>query len=126
MKFPKSLALCADKYYKLKQERLELSRKLRAMEEEERAYKNHLIDNVPKSKATGVQGKVARVVIVTKDEPIVEDQDKFRKYLNRTKNFYLAQNLKPSAPAIKEVWEDGKKVPGIGSHRVVTVSLTKV
>jgi uncharacterized coiled-coil DUF342 family protein len=125
-KFPKSLAVCADRYYELRQQRLKLQKEVDAIAAEESAYKNHLIDNVPKSEATGVQGKVARATIVTKEEPQVEDQTKFRQYMNRTKRFDLATKLRPSAPAIRELWEDGKDVPGIKKFTVVTVSLNKV
>lgn len=125
-KFPKSLAVCADKYYELRQKRLDMQKAVDSVAAEERAFKQHLIDNVPKSDATGVQGKIARATIVTKEEPQVKDQDAFRKYLNRTKRFDLAQNLRPSAPAIRELWDEGKVVPGIEKFNVVTVSLNKL
>lgn len=125
-KFPKSLATCADKYYQLRQKRLEMQKAVDEVAAEERAYKNHLIDNVPKSEATGVQGKIARATIVTKEEPQVKDEEAFRKYLNRTKRFDLAYKLRPSAPAIRELWEEGKDVPGVEKFNVVTVSLNKV
>lgn len=126
IKFPKSLAVCADKYYELRQQRLKLQKEVDDIAAEESAYKHHLIDNVPKSQATGVQGKIARATIVTKEEPQCEDQDAFRKYMNRTKRFDLATKLRPSAPAIRELWEDGKDIPGIKKFNVVTVSLNKV
>ncbi len=125
-KFPKSLAVCADKYYQLREKRLAMQKEVEAVAEEERAYKNHLIDNVPKSEATGVQGKLARATIVTKEEPQVEDPEAFRKYMNRTKRWDLAYKLRPSAPGIRELWEEGKQVPGITKFNVVTVSLNKV
>lgn len=125
-KFPKSLALCADEYYELREKRLKMQKEVDLVAAEEKAYKQHLIDNVPKSQATGVQGKVARATIVTKEEPQVEDQDAFRKYMNRTKRFDLATKLRPSAPAIRELWDDGKEVPGVKHFTVVTVSLNKV
>lgn len=126
IKFPKSLAVCADKYYELRQKRLAMQKEVDEVAKEEAAYKQHLIDNVPKSEATGVQGKVARVTIVVKEEPQVADQEEFRKYMNRTKRFDLATKLRPSAPAIRELWEEGKDIPGIEKFNVVTVSLNKV
>lgn len=126
MKFPKSIAVCVDKYYQLREKRLAMQKEVDAVAAEERAYKNHLIDTIPKSQATGVQGKLARVTIVTKEEPQVKDPEAFRKYMNRTKRWDLAYNLRPSAPGIREMWEEGKKVPGIEKFTVVTVSLNKV
>ena len=126
IKFPKSLAVCADKYYELRQQRLKMQKEVDALAEMESAYKNHLIDNVPKSKATGVQGRIANATIVTNEKPRVEDPEAFRKYMNRTKRFDLANKLQPSAPAIREMWEAGKTIPGIEKFNLVTVSLTKV
>ena len=125
-KFPKSLATCADNYYQLRQKRLEMQKEVDEVAAEERAYKQHLIDNVPKSDATGIQGKIARATIVVKEEPQCVDQEAFRKYLNRSKRFDLATKLRPSAPAIRDLWEEGKDVPGIEKFNVVTVSLNKI
>jgi len=125
-KFPKSLATCADTYYQLRQKRLDMQKAVDEVEAEEKAYKQHLIDNVPKSDATGVQGKIARATIVTREEPQVKDQEEFRKYLTKSKRWDLANNLRPSAPAIRELWDDGKDVPGIEKFNVVTVSLNKI
>lgn len=125
-RFPKSMGLCADKYYLLKQKRLAAQKEVNKLVEEEKALKNHIIENLPKSKASGVAGKVARATVVTKEEPVVNNQDAFRKYLNRTKRFDLAQNLRPAAPAIRDMWDEGKEIPGIESFIVVTVSLNKL
>lgn len=125
-KFPKSMGLCADKLYTIRQERLDAQKVVDALAEEEKALKAHIIDTLPKSQASGVAGKLARVTVVTKEEPQVKDQDAFRKYLNRSKRFDLAQNLRPSAPAIRDMWEEGKDIPGVEKFTVVTVSMNKV
>lgn len=126
MKIPKKIGSCADLLYKLREERLELSKKVDEMKKQETQLKNYIIETLPKSEASGVAGAIARVSVVTKEEPVVEDQDAFRKYLNRSKRFDLAYKLRPSAPGIKELWEEGKDIPGISKFNVVTVSLGKV
>lgn len=125
-KFPKTMGACADRLYNLRQARLDKQKEVDAIAEEERALKAHIIDELPKSQASGVAGKVARVTVVTKEEPQVKDQEAFRKYLNRTKRFDLALAMRPSAPAIRDMWESGKDIPGIEKFNVVTVSLNKV
>ena len=125
-KFPKAIGACADKFYKLRQNRRELQNSVKTMKEEESAIMQYIIDNLPKSEASGVQGKIARATVIVKEKPIVKDQSSFRKYLNRSKRFDLACALQPSAPAIREMWEDGKDIPGIEKFNVVTVSLNKV
>lgn len=125
-KIPRRLGACADKLYEVRQKRLALQKEVEALAKEESALKQHIIDTLPKSEASGVAGKLARVSVVVKEEPQVVDQEVFRKYLNRSKRWDLAYKLRPSAPAIREMWEDGKQVPGIDKFNVVTVSMNKI
>ena len=112
-KFPKAMGACADKLYQLRQKRLDMQKLVDGIADEEKALKAHIINTLPKSEASGVAGKVARVTVVTKEEPIVKDEEAFRKYLNRTKRFDLAYKLRPSATAIRDLWDEGKEVPGV-------------
>lgn len=125
-RFPRTMGKCADKLYALRQKRLAMQKEVDAVAAEEKALKAHIIDNLPKSQASGIAGKDARVTVVTKEEPQVKDQEAFRKYMNRTKRFDLANKLRPSAPAIRDMWEEGKEIPGVEKFNVVTVSLNKV
>ena len=125
-KFPKKMGACADKLYQLRQERLKQQKIVDALQAEESALKLHIINTLPKSEASGVAGKLARVTVVTKEEPQIKDPEAFRKYINRTKRFDLSYKLRPSPPAIREMWESGKDVPGIEKFNVVTVSMNKV
>lgn len=125
VKFPKSLATCADLYYGMRQRRLELQKQVTALEVEEKALKNHLIDHLPKSEASGIAGKVARVTVVTQDEPIIEDWDRFWAHVKKTNDTSLFQH-RLAVTAIKELWEDGQQVPGVGVFKLVNLSLNKL
>jgi len=125
-KFPKSIGVCADKLYELRQARLALQKDVDEIAAEESALKAHIIDTLPKSEASGVAGKVARVTVVKKDVPQVKDEEAFRKYINRTKRFDLANKLRPTVAAITEMWESGKEIPGIEKFTVVSISMNKV
>lgn len=124
-KIPKSLAAAADQYYETRQARLALERQVAALQGQERLLKDHLINNLPKDDATGVQGQVCRVSVVVKAEPAVEDWDAFYKYISRTKSWELLQR-RVSAPAVRERWEHNKKIPGVGVFNNVTLSVNKV
>lgn len=126
MKIPKRPGACADKLYETLQKRLDLQKQVDALAKEESALKQHLIDTLPKSDANGVQGKLCRVTVVVKEQPQVVDQEAFRKYLNRTKRWDLAYNLRPSPSGIREMWEDGKKIAGVEKFNAVTISMNKV
>ncbi len=121
---PKTLGACADKLYKLRDERKALSRQVKQIEEHEKAIKEKLIDELPKSKAEGVTGKTARAVIKKKKIGIVDNWDKLYAHVRKTKDFSLLQRRLSDA-AVQDQWDNGKKIPGVESFTVIKVSVTK-
>lgn len=124
-KIPKSLAACSDLLYSIRDKRLELEREVNKLKANETALKDHFINALPKDDATGIRGKLAQVIIQTTDEPTAEDWSKITRHITKTGSFDLLQRRLNNA-AIKERWANGKKVPGIGSFKVVSVSCTKI
>ena len=124
-KFPKAMGACADKLFELRNKRLAMQKEVDAVAAEETALKNHIIENLPKSEASGVAGKLARVTVVTKQIPQVKDWDAFYKYVKKTGQFDLMQRRITDA-AIKERWEAGKEVPGVEHFNAVSISINKV
>lgn len=128
---PRSLAVCADLLYTLQQERYALQKSVDALEVKEGVLRKHLIEKLPKSDATGVAGKVARVNIEVKTTVKVIDWDAY--YANIVKDY---KKLGPAAftllqkrvgdSAVKDMWEAGKAVPGAEPYRVPVVSIHKV
>lgn len=123
--FPEAIGACADKLYELRNKRLEMQKAVDAVASEESALKNYIIDHLPKSEASGVAGRLARVTVVTKEVPQVKDWEAFYKYVKRHSAFELMQRRLSDA-AVKERWESGKKVPGVESFNVVSVSINKL
>ncbi len=124
-KFPRHIAACGDRAYELRQKRLAMQREVDAIEAEEKALKEHIINTLPKSEASGVAGKVARTSIVTKTEPQVADWEALYKHVKKTGEFDLL-NRAVNKAAAKERWERGVDVPGVVGMTVVSVSLVKV
>lgn len=124
-KMPKTLGAAADRLYEVRQKRLDQQKVVDALAAEEAALKDHIINNLPKSEASGVAGKLCRVSVVTKAIPQVKDWDALYKYVKKTGAFELLQRRLSDA-AIKERWEAGKTVPGIESFNVVSVSVNKL
>ena len=123
-KFPKSMGACADMLFVLREERLAAEKAAAVIAAKETALKEYIINNLPKSD-TGSQGKTHRVSVVTKIVPQVEDWEKVYTYITKTKNIQLLQRRLSDA-AVEEIWESGKKVPGVGTFNVVKISLTKI
>ena len=124
-KFPKTMGACADKIYELRQKRLDAQKVVDAIQAEESALREHIIQTLPKSETTGVAGKLARVTVVTKSIPQVKDWDAFYKYVAKNKAFDLMQR-RLSDKAVTDRWEAGKKVDGVEAFTAVSLSINKV
>ena len=129
-KIPKALAAVADRLYQVREERLSLQKQVDYMAAEEAALRDHLINNLPKSQATGIAGKLIRASIESRTVVVVKDWDAVYSYIlkNGKKNpgvFSLLQRRVGDA-TVKEMWENGKEVPGVEALKVPFVSLTKL
>lgn len=128
LKIPKSLARAADLYCNTRDKRLALQKQVDEIEADEKALKEHLINSIPKSDATGIAGKVCRVSVVTKAVPRVTDWEKFYEYVgkNRNKGSFALLNKVVNVKSVAEIWEAGKQVPGVESFNAVSLSLNKL
>ena len=124
-KLPTNVAQCADLLYMVTHARLELQHKVTKLAEVESKLEGYIIDNLPKSQASGISGRVAHVQITTKVVPRVEDWDKLYAHIKKTKAWDLLQR-RINTGAVKERWENQKDIPGVGTFNVVSVSCTAV
>jgi hypothetical protein len=125
-KFPKSMGACADKLHELKTKRLAGQKLVDEVEAEEKALKQYIIDNLPKTDS-GASGMYYRVAVVSKQIPQLdgEHEEDFYKYVSKTKRWDLLQK-RLSTTAIQEMLDAGKVVPGIKMFQTTTVSLNKI
>ena len=128
LKIPKSLAIAADMYYSTKEKRLTMQREVDAIKAEEELLKNHLIDSIPKSDATGIAGKLCRVSVTTKVIGQAADWDAIYAYCakNRAKGGFALLNKALNQKTIQEIWESGKEVPGVQEFTTVNLSVNKL
>lgn len=125
IKLPTTLGACADRLFTVRNERLKEQKALEPLKQEESALKDHIIETLPKSKASGVAGKLARVSVTTSPVPTVEDWDKLYAYVKKTGEWDLLGRT-INAEAVRLRWEAKKKVPGVGVFNVVSVSINKL
>jgi len=137
-KAPKTLAAAADKVYELREERLGFSRQADAIKAEEGFLREHLIENIPKGDATGVVGKVVRVVIKTDVVPVADDWSKIyahivedylahkKKKTGQHDGAFALLNKALNSASVKEQWEAGKAVPGVGKFNSKSLSINKL
>lgn len=124
-KIPKAMGAVADLLYSTRKKRLELQKQVDELQSQETALKDHIIATLPKSQASGVAGRLARVAVESKEVPTVEDWDAFHKYVAKNKRFDLLQK-RISSEAVNEMLEDGVKLPGVRKFKATVVSINKV
>lgn len=125
IKLPKTVGAAADRLYELKGAKSALAKQVEAIEEEQTALKNFIIEKLPKSEALGVSGKLARVTVVTKSVPQIESwEDFWGKFNKKTDTDMLSRAINKTA--VQARLDAGKKVPGVKMFSVVSLSLNKV
>lgn len=132
-KLPKKVTgALADRLKDVRDRRLALQKEVDALQAEENAIKEHIIQLLPKSETSGVAGVNARVAVELKSRPQWEEAgedgvagwDKLLKYMKKTGDWELISHAL-AATAVKERWENGKAVPGVVEYQYPFVSLTK-
>jgi hypothetical protein len=133
MTIPKTLGACADRLFTLRAEASSIRKALDAtalvkrlgkIAEEQKAIEEHLIENLPKSKADGIVGKLAKAIIKTSKVPTVTDWDKLYAHILKTRDFSLLPR-KVLTESVRDRWEEKKVVPGVGVFNVTSVSITQ-
>lgn len=122
-KVPRRLGDCADLLYQLREQRYTLQHAVDAIHEQEQKLKDKIIAELPKSSATGVAGRVARVQVTAEQKPTVEDWTALYAFIQREGRFDLLQR-RVSEAAVVEMWKADAEVPGVGTFNVVNVSCT--
>ena len=122
---PKTDAQRADLLYAVREMRLMKQRAIETLEKLEGELKNYFIENLPKSQASGIAGRVARVQIETKPVPQVSEWNDFYTYIRKNNAFELLQR-RPSESAVKERMDAGERVPGVTIFQAKKVSVVKL
>ena len=118
------LGTLADMLYNLKAERSTAQKAVDRLKARENEITEHIINVLPKSNATGVAGKYARVAVTVKDYPTITDKDALHKYIVANDAWDIS-TAAINAAAIKARWEVGEKVDGVGTYTKATVSCVK-
>lgn len=109
---PDTLAECADQWFLARERRLAMQKEVDLLEEKEKQLKAYLIDNLPKSHASGIAGQLVQVHIKLKHRPTVVDKEKFYAYIKK-KNAFDLLGAAPLASGVRARWEAGEQVPGV-------------
>lgn len=105
-------------------ERLALAKQVETLAAQEQDLKQKVMAALAKNKSKAVSNGDRLFQLVTKDEPTVESWSAIYKHIQKTGEFELLER-RINRGSVKERWEAGKKVPGVGSIPVDTLSDTQ-
>jgi hypothetical protein len=114
-----------DIYQRTRDERLALQKRVDAIHEHEKAYAASILTTLRDQEAPVMGGSTHQCTRKVQNEPTVEDWDTLYWHIHATSEWDLLHK-RLSAAAVKERWELGEEVPGVGSFPVEKLSLTKL
>lgn len=124
-KYPKSVGACVDLLYQRRAERLAVQARVEELKADEADLERHIFNTFGKQELRGAKGTVASASIKEENVPTMEDWEAFRAWVVKTKSWDLLQK-RLSSTAVRERWNAGKEVPGVGVFHKMSLSLTKV
>lgn len=121
----KKIANLVDAYYRAREVRRAEQRKVDALKEKETKVWHELKDALINADIKGVAGVQATVELLTKQKPVVTDEDKLHKFIIKNDAWDLLQKT-IVASAAKARWEDNLVIPGLKSEPYLDLSIGKV
>lgn len=125
MAMPKTIGATIDLLYSLRETRKEHEAAIKKIREQEDALEAHLMNNFDKAGLDGAKGKTATAALKHSTVADVTDWDAYFTFMAKKKMWALVQK-RASITALREMWDDGKVIPGVQPKEIVTLSLTKV
>lgn len=101
-----------DKLFDLRESKRKLEEQIGKIEAEYKSLEESLMEKLDAEGSTKGAGRLAGASITSSVVPNVTDWDKFYAYISKTK-FYHLLHKRPSDAAVRELFEQGKKVPGV-------------
>lgn len=121
---PKHLGTVVDQLKRTTEIRLEMEAEAREVKARETELKEHLLENIDTKKSRGVSGLKYQAKVKTSTKFSVKDWDDVYDYVYDNDRFDLL-GKSVSQTAVKELFDDGIRLPGTEKINVKTLSITK-
>jgi hypothetical protein len=121
----KQLSALVDEYGRARQARLDLDKQAKRAKEDEDLKAAKIIDVMQRGHMAAAGGQEIIVKLREKDRPIVKDWRELYHYIRENDYFMLLQKRLHES-AIKELQEEGENIPGLGSFKTHTLTVSKV
>lgn len=112
-----------DAYISIRAQRLQLDRQAAEVKEQEETLKEHLISSFRTSGTTALGGQAGLVKMTKTIEPDPTNWDELYIYIKANDAWELLHK-RVGSQAVKERWEAGEEIPGIGRREVYKLSVS--
>lgn len=117
-----TLGSAIDKAHQLREKKREAEKVVKDIEAEIEANNEILFERLDAQDLKKGEGKLASVSITSTVVANVEDWPTFWAWIAKNKHFHMVQK-RASDPAVREIWESGKTIPGVTPFTKRTLNL---
>lgn len=114
-----------DAYIVARSQRLALDKEVTELKEHEELLKDAIISKFKESGTTATGGQMGLVKMTVVTEPVALDWPSIWEHIKETGDFSLLHKRLANL-AIKEHWEAGEIIPGVGVQDVYKLSVSKL
>lgn len=122
---PKSIGRCADELADVRALGVAMGKEVALVKKRESELRDHIIENLSTGDDTGASGQKYRAQIKVDIKATVTDWEDLYDYIVEHDRFDLLSRS-VGQKAVKDMWENDDKVPGVDKINVKTVSITKI
>jgi hypothetical protein len=112
-----------DQYITARAERLMLDKQVEQMKEHEELLKKAIIAKYQEQGLTLLGSNLGVVKLTEADEPVAQDWVAVWDYIKENNAFELLHKRLTNT-AVKERWETGEEIPGVGKQKVYRLSVS--
>ena len=114
-----------DSYIATRAERLELAKQVEEMEEREKDLQKTIIAKMREGGIKAMGGTLGLVKLGETEEPVAENWPEIWKYI-KEKDAWDLVHKRITVTAVRDRWEDGEAVPGVGKITKYKLSVSKL
>tara|TARA_R110000772_G_C13310278_1_gene440255 strand:+ start:38331 stop:38735 length:405 start_codon:yes stop_codon:yes gene_type:complete len=122
---PDSVGICADHLKAVEEVRLAMQREVDIVKARETEIREHIIETLDASDDTGASGNKYKAQIKIGEAASVADWEEVYDFVAENDRFDLL-GKSVQQKAVKAMWAEGVKVPGIEKINTKKVSITKI
>lgn len=113
-----------DSFAEVREMRLAADKEASELRKQETELKQQIIQHLQNEHMTAVGGSKAVLTLTHKVKPTATDWSLIWRYINETKLFSLLHK-RLTEEVVKELWDAGEVIPGVGAYDVYDVTISK-